>query len=130
MEKASMAAMVADFLRSEGYSPNVDKDYDITFKIEGKAYLIIPDPNDEMYFGILFPNFWPIESEAERAKVTISALKATADTKVAKIYPYKDNVIASIELFLSPYDSFKLVFNRSMSALRAAVTNFVNMMRE
>ncbi|MDY0019503.1 MAG: hypothetical protein RBT47_05815 [Anaerolineae bacterium] len=129
MDKKQKSQMYEEFLRGEGYLPQIDADGDVVFKAEGKVYLIIIDERDEEFFRIAFPNFWPIESPEERAKVTQAALDATASTKVAKVFPVQDNVWATIELFCLPPENFKLVFRRSFSALQSAVTTFVGKMR-
>lgn len=130
MDKSQRAEMYLDYLRKEGYVPDVDKDGDIVFRLEGKTYCIIIDENDEMFFRLIFPNFWPIESAQERAKVEQAALYATADTKVAKVFPVKDDVFGSLEIFCMPPENFKLIFKRSLSALQTAVGKFANKMRE
>ncbi len=129
MSKADRVRMFSDFLRSEGYAPQTDDDGDIIFKYEGRVYIVLFD-DDEEFFRILFPNFWDIENQEERVKVERAALTATAETKVAKVFPVRDYVWATIELFCSPPENAKSVFNRSMRAMRAAVNTFVEEMRK
>ncbi|MGA9115702.1 MAG: hypothetical protein WB626_02895 [Bacteroidota bacterium] len=129
MDKKARAEMYSAYLRNEGFSPTIGEKGEVLFKMEGRTYVIFSDENDEPFFQIVFPNFWTIESEQERAKVERAALHATAATKVAKIYPVESNVWGSIEMFLTPPDSFKAVFHRSMGALTAAVNNFAQEMR-
>ena len=129
MNKKERAQMYMDYLHSEGFSPQLDQDQDIFFKFEGRTYLILIDERDEEFFRLVFPNFWSIDNEAERVKVEKAALQATADTKVAKVFPVKDNVWATIELFCMPPDAFKGVFKRGLSALRSAVNTFTEKMR-
>lgn len=43
MGKAETVKIYSDFLREEGYVPQIDKDGDIVFKVEGGTYLIILD---------------------------------------------------------------------------------------
>ncbi len=128
MDKKQRAKMYHDFLQKEGYSPTIDSDGDVIFKSEGRTYAILIDERDEDFFRIVFPNFWPIENSQERQKVEQAALQATAETKVAKVFPVRENVWASIEMFCSPPEVFKAVFARSMSALRAAVGTFAEKM--
>jgi hypothetical protein len=130
MNKAERAQIYSDYLRGEGYLPSIDQDGDVKFKKEGGIYYIMFSEEDAEFFRLVFPNFWSIETTEERAKVEKAALHATAGTKVAKVFPVKDNVWATIELFCSPPECFKPVFPRSMSALRAAVETFAEKMRE
>ena len=129
MTRAERAQMYEAYLREEGYSPKVDEDGDIVFKIEGRVYLIMIPEDDEEFFRIIFPNFWSIGSEEERVKVNTACMEATKDTKVAKVFPVRDNTWASIELFCMPPESFRLVFRRCMSALRRAVDTFVQQVK-
>ena len=130
LPKQERAEMYRSFLAEEGYSPQIDKDGDVTFKYEGGGYCIIVSEQDEEFFQLIYPNFWSIDSEAEREKVAKAALQATAKTKVAKVYPVRDNTWASIEMFCSPPDVFKAVFQRSLSAIRSSLANFKEAMSE
>ncbi len=130
MTKQERAEMFRQYLAEEGYSPKIDDDGDVYFKYEGGGYFIIVSEKDEEFFNLLYPNFWSIESEAERAKVNEAALHATAKTKVAKILPRTSNTWAVVEMFCCPPEAFKSVFRRSLSALRAAVENFRTKMHE
>jgi hypothetical protein len=130
MSKAERAQMYLEYLRSEGYVPSIDGDGDVVFKYEGRTYYIIVSETDPEYFKLLFPNFWSLESPEEKVKAERSALIATLETKVAKVSPVRENVVATIEMFCSPPESFKNVFPRSISALRSAVQTFVEKMKE
>ena len=128
MTKAERARSFSDYLQAEGYAATTDEDSDIVFKYEGAVYLVVLDDTDTGFFRIVFPNFWPIESESERVKVEKAALAATAGIKVAKVFPVSDNVWATIELFTTDIEQAKAVFKRSMLALRAAVNKFAQEM--
>lgn len=132
MDKREKAQLYMDYLTAEGYRPSIDQDGDVVFKSEGRTYYIEVDEKDEEYFRLVFPNFWNIESEEELARAFYAANHATMATKVAKVYVRSDgkDTIAAIEMFVSPPENFKLVFNRAMSALRTGVNDFVATMRE
>ncbi len=130
MSKLERAEMYCEFLRNEGYRPEIDDDGDVVFREGGRVYLILIDENDDEFFRVVFPNFWSIESEEERERVERAALYATAMTKVAKVFPVRNNVWATIEMFVSPIEGFKAVFERSIRALHVAVQSFVGKMRE
>jgi len=128
--KAERVRIFQEFLRKEGYVPEIDSDGDIVFKREGRTYLIFLSDKDDEFFRIAFPGFWKIESEEERARVERAALRATANTKVAKVFPVGENTWATIELFCESIEAAKPVFARSMNALQHAVSEFVKEMRE
>ena len=129
MTKEERAQSVESFLREEGYAPKRDSDGDIAFKFEGRYYVVVVDEADPMFFRLIFPNFWQIDSEEERAKASVAALEACRSTKVAKVFLVKDNTWASVELFLDPYDGYRAVFRRSLSALQTATQTFLTTMR-
>jgi hypothetical protein len=119
-----------NFLRKEGYLPSVDEDGDVVFKFEGRTYLVLLDDKDDEFFRLVFPGFWEITSEEERIMVERAALTATAETKVAKVFPVRDNTWATIELFVPDIESAQRVFNRSLRALQTAVRTFVEQMQK
>lgn len=124
MSKAERISVILEHIRTEGYVPTIDDDGDILFKAEGRSYFVILDENDEQFYRLAFPNFWSIDDEAERERVIHAASHATTKTKVAKIFPVKDDTWASVELFLSGPEEFNGVFARSLSALQSAVRTF------
>lgn len=129
MDRQELTNIYTSFLEEEGYRPNIDDDGDIYFKREGKTYLIFVDSEDSKFFRLVFPNFWPIESEEERLMVLHAANAATAQTKTAKVYMVQDNVWASVELFIDDPSHFKALFGRCMDALGVGVQTFVTAMK-
>jgi hypothetical protein len=119
------------FLAEEGYRPRIDADGDVCFKCEGGYYVIEIDEEDEEYFCLDYPNFWPIASDEVLSRVKEAALAVTADTKVVKIYPWGDtDTWATVELFCFPLETFKDVFERCLSTLRVGVKKFIAKMEE
>jgi hypothetical protein len=118
-----------EYLRENGYRPWVDGDGDVVFKYEGKTFLIFVDEDDLSFFRLVFPNFWPIEDEAERVRAWQAATEATASTKVAKVFLVEDDVWASAELFVGEPSDFEAVFSRCVDAVVAGVNTFATHMR-
>lgn len=129
MSKVARIRMFAEYLREEGYVPNIDGDGDIVFKREGRTYFVMLSDDDDVFYRIVFPAFWSIDSAQERLACEHAAVVATADTKVAKVFPVENSMWASIELFCPSLDAAIAVFPRSMDALQAAVRRFVDTMR-
>ena len=126
------AQLYVDYLTKEGYRPVVDPDGDVVFKHEGGTYYIDIDTSDEEFFRLVFPNFWSIDNADELARALFAADHATMKTKVAKVYLRSDgkNTSASIEMFFGRPEQFTEVFHRSMSALRASIVNFREIMEK
>jgi len=117
------------YLTKEGYRPEVDSDGDLIFKKEGGSYCIIVDEKDREYFRLVYTNFWPIENDNERLRVLKACDYATARTKVAKVYIVKNNVWATVELFLPNPQDFEPIFERLCRTLTYAVKNFADTMK-
>lgn len=90
-----------EFLAEQGFRPKVDDEGDIHFRYEGRHHFIM-ETQDEQYFHLLFPNFFPLANETEVAEAAVAASIASRATKVAKVYlnPALDNVTASVELLV------------------------------
>ncbi len=130
VNKSATQTMYMEYLKSEGYPAELDDDGDVLFKFEGNTYFIQIDPNDTEFFRIVLPNFWPVKGEDERQKVMKAMNYANAESKTAKVFIVRDNVWASIEIFVATPEDFKSIFKRSMSALQYGVYNFVMKMKD
>lgn len=118
------AELYSNYLRDEGYQPKIDGDGDVVFKAQSLTYILFADEDDREYYRLTIPNFWPIESEKERAQAYAAAGKATAQMKVAKVSVVKDNLWASVEMLIDPIENFTKVFERSLRILQASVEVF------
>ena len=90
-------------LRAAGYAPTVKVPGEIHFKYEGGTYVLMLD-DEEAYWSLIYPRFWTIRTEAQRAKAESAAVAATEDLMVGKVYVTSDNadVTAAFEVFLPP----------------------------
>jgi len=126
MTKAELAEPFVAFLRTEGYVPTTDEDGDIRFKCEGWLYLVVFDEDDPQYFRLILPNFYSAEDDTSRREAIEAANKATAATKVAKLFLLDDgSASATVELFATPLEAVLPVFVRSLGAIKAAVRSFI-----
>jgi hypothetical protein len=132
VSKKERARAYMDFLAAEGYRPQMDEDGDVIFKSEGLTFVIITEEEDEEYVSLVLPNFWSIESEEELARALKAANEVNRSIKAAKIFVRKDgkNTWAAVEMFVKSPESFNLVFERSLRALKSAVARFAELMRE
>jgi tetratricopeptide (TPR) repeat protein len=127
----SKGDLYVEFLRREGFTPEMDADGDVTFKYEGGFYLIFVNETDPGYFSMMYPNFWKISSPEELARAHRSAGEATRSTKVAKVTVGRrdDQVNATVECFLREPTDFREIFYRGLEAIQTAVKKFVGSMR-
>ncbi len=118
------------FLEAGGYRPELDKDGDVAFKHEGGNYIIQVDENDNVYFRLIYPNFWEIESEEERQDVLIAGNFTNSDIKCAKVFMLRDNVWAVVEIFLAKPEDYEKLLSRSISSIQSVVGTFRSKMQE
>lgn len=121
--------MYIDFLRNDGYKPEVDKDGDIVFRRNGKSYIIMIDPRDPQFFRLALPNVWEIENSNERATAYLAANESNHKSKVSKVVVTASNVWVNIEIFVARPEDFKGIFERALDALDNGLNNFVAEMR-
>ncbi|MBQ4279237.1 MAG: YbjN domain-containing protein [Rikenellaceae bacterium] len=81
---------IVAYLQAEGYVPTVDDDGDILFKIEGKAYYISSeyDEDYELYYIKLFMNLYSDDVTMERALVSCNAINQ--GYKLIRCYAVQD----------------------------------------
>lgn len=126
----SLAAVYVRFLVGEGFDPQVDDAGDVLFQCDGNNYYLMVDDDDPGYFRLLFPDFWSIDSEAERQRALLAAAEVTAEIKVAKVYVIGDDTQAAAEMFLADPEDLGRVFDRALRALQGAVRRFCEIMQD
>jgi hypothetical protein len=114
MSKSELQQMYVSYLRDEGYQPSIDSDGDIAFKAEGRTFYIIVYDDDLEYFYILFPNFWEMESEAERRQFTEAASYVNRTTKLVTVFMTSHNDTSiSASILVSKPEGFKNRFQKN-----------------
>jgi hypothetical protein len=118
-----------EFLAEQGFRPKVDDEGDIHFRFEGRHHFIM-ETQDEHYFHLLFPNFFPLADERAVEEAAVAASAASRATKVAKVYlnPAHDNVSASVELLLAEPADVHVHFMRCLDIVGAATGKFLEEM--
>jgi hypothetical protein len=118
-------------IREEGYVPRID-DGNIYFKQQSRNYYVIIDSDDPSFVFLLYPNFWSIDSAADRQRAAVAIGNANRTTKVAKAYitTYrgKDDISIGAELFFEDPNDFKALFPRMLNAVNTAVDKIVDEM--
>ena len=131
MTKSQLQEMYVSYLKEQGYQPAIDSDGDVVFKAEGRNFYIHVQEKDLGYFRIVFPNFWEIESHAERIQAFEAASYATRTTKTARVFlTSDDDTTIDACIFIAKPEDFKLHFNRMLDVIMIARRDFVDRMRE
>ena len=116
--------LVKEWLNSEGYHYDIDKDGDIHFKFNGKHMLFIADERDLLFFRIIMPGIYDIENNRE--KVLEICNEITCGIKVVKAFVVRDEVWLSIEMFIDSNPDIGDFFERCCDILISAYHKFAN----
>ena len=107
---------------------------DLVFKVEGRGYILIADADDNDFVRLMFPNFWPIESDEEFAAALQAISLVNARCKGAKIHASSknDNIIATVEFLIDAQNPQlkSSLFLRYIRMLNNAADEFSRFMRE
>ncbi len=119
-------AFYVKYLTDEGYRPKLDDDGDVLFKHEGGSYYLIAQADDPTFLQIFYPNFWKLEKPEDLEKAYRSASEVSRATKVTKVYVNgnKENVSASVELYIQKQEDLQHFLARALAAIRHAVREF------
>jgi hypothetical protein len=115
MSKEELGQMYVEYLRQEGYRPELKEDT-VVFQFQGESFHIglVDDPEVFLLFGHITQVG---TGDAERAAVK-AALAANTKTKVAKVALVDGQAMKALSIFCNPPDRFHRVFARCLSALQ------------
>ena len=119
-----------DYLREEGYRPELDKDGDVVFKHERVTFIIFANEDDEQYFKMMIPYFWELESAEETDRAVRVMMRLNREYKAAKFCETGEDVSLFVECFYETADGFKTVFARYVDLLSSALREFRQLMVE
>jgi hypothetical protein len=129
-DRKELQRLYVNALTIEGYRPELDDDGDVRFRHEGSSYFIEVREDDPMFFRVVMPNFWDIESPGERTRIIEAANATCADIKTAKVFLVRNDTWCAVELFLPDQEHFGSVLQRCLLAIRTAVNTFSEHMRK
>ena len=118
-----------NFLRSEGYLPQINQVDDIIFKAEGNTFIVMIDENDEQFLNLILPNFYQIEGNLEMNKAFRVANIVNQNIKVGKIIISNNkHVWAIAEQFIDSTPDLEDFFKRTIRAVLKASEDFQSKM--
>ena len=127
--REALQQLYSSTLEQEGYRPELDDDGDVRFRHEGSSFFIEVREDDPVFFRLVMPNFWDIESPAERLRVIEAANHACSEVKIAKVFIIRDSTWCAVELFLPSQEQFKSILQRCLLTIRNSVACFSEHMR-
>ena len=110
---------VLEFLRTQGFCPEVDEHGSIIFKYQMVTFLFVNNDEDESFFQLAMPYIYDV-TEDNREIVLEATNKTTGDIKVAKVYVIENNVWAFFEILLDQSPEVDEIIPRALNILMAA----------
>lgn len=111
--------MVMDFLRKQGFCPEVDEHGSIIFKYQMCTYLFINNDEDEEFFQLALPGIFDV-TEENREIVLEAANKVNRTIKVVKLFVPDSDVWAVFENILDQSPEVDTIIPRALSILQHA----------
>ncbi len=110
---------VLEFLKTQGFCPEVDEHGGIIFKYQMATFLFINNDEDEEFFQLAMPHIYQVTDD-NRDIVLEAANKTNASMKVAKISVLGDSVWAFFEILLDQSPDVKDIIPRALNILMGA----------
>lgn len=115
--------MVLEFLRQQGFCPNLDDNQNIVFKSEMKTFLFLNNDSDEEFFQLALPGIYDV-SEENRELVLEACNKVNFNVKVAKACLWDDTVWVFFEIILDQTPDVSTIIPRALGILKHAQQSF------
>lgn len=110
---------VLEFLKTQGFCPEVDEHGGIIFKYQMATFLFINNDEDEEFFQLAMPHIYQVTDD-NRDIVLEAANKTNTSMKVAKISVLGDSVWAFFEILLDQSPDVKDIIPRALNILMSA----------
>ena len=116
--------MVMNFLRQQGFCPEVDEDNgNILFKYQMANFLFINNDEDEEFFQLLMPGIYDVTDD-NRDVVLEAANKVNHSIKVVKACVVNDSVWLFFENLLDHTPEVDDIIPRALAILQGARQHF------
>lgn len=116
--------MVMNFLRQQGFCPEVDEDNgNILFKYQMANFLFVNNDEDEEFFQLLMPGIYDVTDD-NRDMVLEAANKVNHSIKVVKACVINDDVWLFFENLLDHTPEVEDIIPRALAILQGARQHF------
>lgn len=116
--------MVLDFLKEQGFLPQVDPDDGcITFKFQMAHFLFVNNDEDEEFFQLLMPAIYDV-TEDNREMVFEITNRINRSIKVVKACVVDDSVWLFFEILLDHSPEVDSIIPRALQILQGAQQHF------
>lgn len=117
-QQKQLRASIQSFLKEDGFTPSIDQDGDLAFKIEGKTYYISISAANTDPFYVRFSIYHSYSGSITKSTIT-KALVELNRYKGVKVLCYDENYVISADNFVRDAEEFKVVFYRLKRVIQA-----------
>lgn len=111
--------MVLNFLKEQGFCPQVDERGSIIFKYQMSTFIFMNNDEDEEFFQLAYPGIFDV-TEENRELVLEAANKVNSRIKVAKVIIPSDDVWVLFEVILDQSPEVGSIIQRGLGILMHA----------
>ena len=111
--------MVMNFLKEQGFCPQVDEKGSIIFKYQMSTFIFMNNDEDEEFFQLAFPGIFDV-TEDNRELVLEAANKVNCRLKVAKVIIPNNDVWVLFEIILDQSPEVGSIIERGLNILMHA----------
>ncbi|MCA4024262.1 hypothetical protein JKP27_22655 [Vibrio vulnificus] len=101
----------------------IDEDGDVIIKFDYGSYILAFD-EDDSYLSLSFPSFYEVETYSKKIEVMNICDDINKSIKAVKLFLYKDDVHASVELFYPNEKEIENLLKRTIRVIRTALSKF------
>ena len=116
--------MVLNFLREQGFLPQVDESNNIEFKFQMASFVFIENDDDPDFFQLLLPNIYDV-TEDNRDIVLETVNKVNQSMKVAKACVVENSVWVFFETILDSTPDVSDIIPRALRILQSTMRTVV-----
>ena len=120
--------MVLNFLKEQGFCPQVDENGSIIFKYQMSTFIFLNNDEDEEFFQLAFPYISDV-TEENHELVLEAANKVNSKIKVAKVIIPGDDVWVLFEVILDQSPEVGSIIQRGLGILMGARRAFYEEMQ-
>ena len=124
-QQQQLRTSIMNFLRNDGYAPQIDEDGDISFKKEGSAYFVIIGENNESPMFVSLSKLFPYGDGVTKGAI-LPYVAEINRYKMGKILIRDSYFEIRCELFLTSSSAFTSIFDKMMVVIDEARGELVN----
>ncbi len=121
-------AAVRNALGELGFVVQSDPESGLAFMFEGGQYYVPAQGDDAGFYHLLFPNFWPLESDEEYGQALFACDAVNREAKLVKLHTVDGDVWAGVEALHAQPQEFVAALPRYLSFVQEAVRAFRDVM--